>query len=299
MIGIFKDLSNDDYHAHTESISRSGLWDFKRCPAKYWNNYINPDREPKKTTPEMQFGSAFHTFVLEPHLFDKEYCVYDIKLPENYEKPLKRDLQAQFGDKIGAEMYEDAKLKEARYKAEKERILADFSAKSVGKVILTIDQMRTLELMKQSVERHPEASQLIVGGAIEHTFFWDDPHTGVRCKTRPDILFDNMTVDLKTTDDASERGFIKSMAQYGYHLQAAFNREGVFHTGGNDIKTHTFICVEKKWPHLVGVYYLDQITLDYAHNLFKNTLTDFKKCRDENVWRGYETKEISLPAWAM
>lgn len=299
MIGIFKDLPNEQYHAHTDSISRSGLWDFKRNQQLYWNNYLNPEREPKKQSPEMLFGSAFHTFVLEPHLFEQQYCVQDIKLPETYEKPLKRDLVAQFGDKIGAEMFEEAKLKEAQNKELRNRILADFSAKSAGKTILTLDQMRTLQLMKQSVEKHPEASQLIVGGAIEHSFFWDDPHTGVRCKTRPDILFDNMTVDLKTTDDASERGFIKSMAYYAYHLQAAFNREGVYHTGGNDIKTHTFICVEKKFPYLVGVYYLDQSTLDFAHTLFKNTLQDFKKCRDENVWRGYETKEVSLPAWAM
>lgn len=267
MIGIFKDLSNDDYHAHTESISRSGLWDFKACPAKYWNNYLNPEREAKKQSPEMLFGSAFHTYVLEPHLFDQQYAI----LPEGIDRRTKQ----------GKIDYDE------------------FLSTAAGKSFITLEQSRNLELMKQSVEKHPEASQLIVGGAIEHSFFWDDPHTGVRCKTRPDILFDNMTVDLKTTDDASERGFIKSMAQYGYHLQAAFNREGVFHTGGNDIKTHTFICVEKKWPHLVGVYYLDQITLDYAHNLFKNTLTDFKKCRDENIWNGYETREISLPSWAM
>lgn len=297
-LGIYTDLSNEQYHADTTAVSRSGLLDFMKAPARYWNNYLNPLRQPKEQTPEMMFGSAFHTLVLEPHLFDKQYCVKDMKLPEPYEKPLKRDLQAQFGDKVGAEMYEEAKAKEAQYKASKDRILADFSAKSAGKVLLTVDQMSTLQFMRDSVLAHDEAKELITGGAAEHSFFWQDPHTGVRCKTRPDYLFDNMTVDLKTTKDASEREFIKSVANYGYHLQSTMNREGIYHTGGNDIKTHTFICVEKEWPYMTAVYILDQSALDHAHEMFKNTLTEFKKCRESNVWKGYETRVISLPSWA-
>jgi len=298
MLGVFKDLSNDDYHNDRTAVSRSGLWEFRKAPAKYWNNYLNPDRPAKKDTPDMAFGRAFHTFVLEPHLLDNQYCVQDLQLPAIDEKPLKRDLQEKFGKDIGAEMYEEAKRKEVCQKEARERVLADFTAKSAGKELITLDQMTRLQLMRQSVMNHPQASQMVVGGAIEHSLFWEDPHTGVKCKTRPDIWHANMTADLKTTVSADERSFRNSLASFGYHLQSAMNREGIYHTGGNDVKTHTFICVEKEFPYLVAVYILDKNALDSAHNMFKNTLTEFKKCLDTNIWNGYETKEISLPSWA-
>lgn len=299
MLGVFKDLSNEDYHNDRTAISRSGLWHFRKAPINYWNQYLNPNRPEKKDTPEMAFGRAFHTFVLEPHLFDKHYCVKDLKLPEITPKPLKGDLQLKYGKEIGASLYEQAKIDEHNQKALRDRLLADFSAKSAGKELITVDQMTQLEQMRESVLSHPQAAALINGGAIEHSIFWEDPHTGVKCKTRPDIWHANMTADLKTIESADERSFMNSMPAYGYHLQAAMNREGIYHSGHNDIKTHTFICVEKKWPHLVAVYILAQEALDSAHNLFKNILCDYKQCLETDTWPGYETKEISLPRWAL
>ncbi len=298
MLGIYKDLSINDYHNDKTAVSRSGLWEFRTAPKKYWHTYLDPEREPKKDTPDMAFGRAFHTFVLEPHLFEQQYCVNDLELPVVDPKPLKGDLQIKYGKEVGAKLYEEAKDLEFAQKGLRKRMIDEFTAKSAGKELLTSDQMAKLNKMRNAVLAHPQASQLIVGGAIEHSFFWEDPHTGVRCKTRPDILHDNMTADLKTCESASERAFMHSIGEYGYHYQSAMNREGVYHTGGNDIKTHTFICVEKKWPHLVAVYILDQNALDSAHNMFKNTLTEFKKCLDSNEWPGYPTREISLPSWA-
>lgn len=270
MLGVFKDLSNADYHNDITAVSRSGLWEFKRSPAHYWNAYLNPERPERKDTPDMAFGRAFHTFVLEPHLFDQEYAVEPAKV-----------LLKDFGRDI--------------YDAYKQQIVC---LELTGKTILTADQMEKLEKMRQSVLNHPQASDLIIGGAIEHSLFWEDPHTGIRCKTRPDVWHDNMTADLKTCVSADERAFVNSIGSYGYHWQSAMNREGIYHTGGNDVKTHTFICVEKEWPHLVAVYILDKQALDSAHKMVKNTLQNFKICKASNDWPGYPTREVSLPSWA-
>ncbi len=267
MLGVFKDLSNDDYHNDRSAISRSGLWEFRKAPAKYWNAYLNPKRPEKRDTADMLFGRAFHTFVLEPHLFDEQFAI----TPEGMDRRTKQ----------GKLDYED------------------FLAKSIGKASISPDQMAILVDMRQSVLNHPQGSQLIVGGLIEHSIFWEDPHSGVRCKTRPDIWHENMTVDLKTCGSAEEKAFIASVASYGYHWQSAMNREGILNTGGQDIRTHTFLCVEKEWPHLVAVYILDQNALDSAHNMFKNTLLEFKECVSKNEWLGYPTTEISLPPWAL
>ena len=267
MIGVHKSLSNDDYHNDTTAVSRSGLWEFRKAPAKYWNTYLNPERPPRKDTPDMLFGRAFHTLVLEPHLFEAQYIV----TPEGMDRRTKQ----------GKIDYED------------------FLSKSIGRASISPDQMRTLHKMRQSVLNHPQASQLIIGGAIEHSIFWQDEHSGVICKTRPDIWHENMTVDLKTCSSSEERAFVASVGSYGYHWQSAMNREGIRSVSGKEIDIHTFICVEKEWPHLVAVYILDKIALESAHNMFKNTLLQFKDCMARNEWPGYETKEISLPPWAL
>lgn len=298
ILGIHPKLSNEEYHADTNAISRSGLMQFRKCPAHYWNAYLNPERPLRKDTADMAFGRAFHTLVLEPHLFDEQYCVQDLKLPDVDEKPLKRDLQAEHGKDKGAELYEEAKRKEQCQKEARDRILAAFTAKSGGKELITVDQMASLQLMQQSVLKHLLASRMLTDGVIENSIFWEDKETGVICKTRPDIWRTNMTVDLKTIVSADERSFRNSVLEYGYHLQAAFNREGILNATGNDIKTHSFICVEKKWPHLVAIYYFHQNALDSAHKMFKNALLDFKQCKETNCWPSFETKQISLPAWA-
>lgn len=265
-IGVYKDLSNHDYHADTESISRSGLMEFKTSPFHYWNKYVNPNRpDREKTTDAALFGNAFHTMVLEPDTFDQRYAI----LPEGIDRRTKQG-KADFDD---------------------------FLLKSAGKVALKADQLETLRQMQQSVYNHTEAKELIPNALYEHSIFWNDPHTGIKCKTRPDIWHDNMTVDLKTISSADERTFQSSMMGYGYHLQAAMNREGIFHTGGKDIKNHVFICVEKEFPFAVAVYILDITVLEHAHIEFKKLLTSFAECKQKNEWRCYETKTIYLPGW--
>src|SRR5688572_15604776 len=73
--GIQSNLSNDAYHADTDSISRSALMEFKRSPFHYWSLYLNPERPQREQTAALTFGNAFHTFILEPQLFNERYVV--------------------------------------------------------------------------------------------------------------------------------------------------------------------------------------------------------------------------------
>jgi len=107
-----------------------------------------------------------------------------------------------------------------------------------------------------------------------------------------------MTVDLKTIGSADERTFIQSMVSYGYHIQSAFNFEGILSATGNAIKNHVFVCVEKTFPFAVAVYKIDEPTLESGRCILKNELIRFSECLKTNIWKGYETKIVSLPKWA-
>ena len=277
--GVYSDLDIEKYHS-VDGVSRSGLMKFDLTPSHYWNEYLNPERPAKEPTEAMIFGNAFHTFILEPHLFGQRYCVE----PEH---KLLKDLKAEFGESMGKHLFEAQKVN-----------YANFEIMSASKQILTLKQIETLSAMKKSLQQHDQGMALIEGGRIEHSLFWNEPHTGVLCKTRPDVWQDGFTADLKTIAAADERSFTKSLVSLGYHLQAAMNREGIFENTGKDIKSHTFVCVEKTFPYPVAIYILDITALEFAHVKFKKLVTEFAECKKSNVWPGYPTKTIFLPEWA-
>lgn len=263
---VYENMSNDEYHGHKGSISRSGIVEFMKSPANYWNSYHNPKRPEKTSTEAMIFGSAFHTIVLEPNKFDLQYAIK----PEGIDRRTKQ----------GKSDYEE------------------FEARSAGKTIITQEQLDTLHEMQQSVYRHQQAWDLICGARYEHSIFWDDPNTALTLKTRPDAWHDNMTVDLKTIVSSDPRTFQNAMASHGYHIQSAMNREGIRSATEKDIMNHVFVCVEKTFPFLVAVYILDETALESAHSTLRLKLADMKYCKDKNEWPGYQTQTIGLPNWA-
>jgi exodeoxyribonuclease VIII len=143
MLGIYKDLSIEDYHADKTAISRSGLMEFKKSPYHYWANYLNPDKPEKEPTDAMILGNAFHTLVLEPNTFDERYLV----MPE---KVLLKD--------VGREAYD-------KYKA----TIDDIENNNAGFTVLTKKQMDMLTAMYESlkIERHKQAYELIAGAEYE------------------------------------------------------------------------------------------------------------------------------------
>lgn len=70
--GIYPDIPNSDYHKGP-GISKSGLDLIAKSPAHYYHavNAAN-DNEP---TAAQALGTAFHTLLLEPEVFKKEYVV--------------------------------------------------------------------------------------------------------------------------------------------------------------------------------------------------------------------------------
>jgi hypothetical protein len=68
--GMFTDMSNADYHAHLH-IGSSGFKRLKKSLAHFWwTSPLNPELEHSDPTRLMLMGTAWHTGIWEPHLFD-------------------------------------------------------------------------------------------------------------------------------------------------------------------------------------------------------------------------------------
>ena len=261
-------MDNTDYHAHP-AISKSHLDQVARSPLHYWARYLDPNRVIPEPTPAMAIGSAVHTHVLELDQWDARY----VSAPDGIDRRTKAG------------------------KAEWEA----FTTAATGRTVLPKADADLVMRMAHSVFSHPAAAMLLaLPGKAETTHMWTDESTGLQCKCRPDWLTDDgrLLVDLKTTEDAG-RGFAKSIAQWRYHVQAAWYLDGVEQSTGTRPEQFLFVCVEKKAPYAVAVYAADAEMIAAGAQTAARDLDVLATCKAANAWPGYsdQIEPISLPAW--
>ncbi len=271
MKGCYQELSNENYHAIKSHLSRSAIIDYDKSPYTYWAKHLNPERPIKDATLQMELGTAFHTLILEPKRFNEEYIM----------KPTPVLLKD-----VGREAYD-------KYKG-----VCDYIEKC-GQRVLSFDDWHNLMAMKTKLESNEQAMQLVRDSRIENSFFWKDDYTGMLVKARPDILHENMIVDLKTCSDASPRAYQAEMVKYGYHIQGAMVRDAVKAIEGRRINNVINICVETKYPHNMAIYIIDELAIDEGQVKYKNILLAIKHAIGNNEWLDYGVQTISLPKWAM
>lgn len=226
---IVEDLTNDAYHAETEHLSSSKVKTLLDNPYLFLNP---PEREE---SPHFAIGSATHSLVLEPHKFNEEFAI----APEC----------------------------DRRTKAGKEAWAA-FVEASAGRTVIADKDYEIAKSMADAITHNPYAQTLLQNGIAECSFFGEID--GVKVKCRPDYYREDkgLIIDIKTTDDASPDGFIKTIANYGYYIQAAFYLD-VLDTLEKNARKFVFIAVEKKAPHMVGIYELDPISLEFGRSEYK------------------------------
>lgn len=269
--GRFQNLSNEEYQAATDYISRSAILDFDKSPYTYWANYINPERK-KKETSAINIGSAFHTYILQPELFDKQFAVEPKKV-------LLKD--------VGREEFD-------AYKAQLSAL------EKAGKSILSHKEYKTILAMADKFKNNKDVELALDGGEIENSFFWFDEDNKLGLKARPDVYFNNgVVLDIKTSNDASPRHYQNDMIKYGYHIQAAMIKDGVKRIENVDISHFINIVIETKYPHNIGIYFIDETAIDFGHAKYRKILQDLKVAIETNKFQDYGTHTIGLPKWAI
>lgn len=267
--GIYPILDEEIYHADG-AISRSAIMKFLDCPQKYWSEYLSVNKRKAKSTAALEFGKAFHSLILEPVIFDKTY----VCMPK---KVLLKD--------VGKELYQ-------KYKS-----VCQFIEENEDLIALDFEDFNSLVEMKEAIENHEEALGLIQDGQCETSFFWRDEHSGLMVKARPDILHENMIVDLKTVASASSKAFQYSMLDYGNHIQGAMIQDGIKVLMGKEINTVINICIEKTYPYAIGIKIIGEDALEYGRKKYKQALLDIKNCIDKNSFPSYDIEIINLPGW--
>lgn len=267
-LGIYKDMSNEDYHAEIDTYSRSALMMYNECPKLFWAHYVNPLRPEKKQTEAMIFGSAYHTLILEPDTFHHRYAIKPVSV-------LKKD--------VGEPLYR-------AYKNACEAL------DMTHKIILSDKDWYTLQAMQAVLKADEEANALIAGAIYEQSYFWQDA-SGLTLKARPDALHKNMIVDLKTISSADSKTYQRAMYTSGYHVQGAIIRDAVRACEGRTINNVLNLCQEKDYPYLIGIKLISENALNAGEKFYKEICVDLNRAITYNDYPTYAIDTVDLPTW--
>jgi hypothetical protein len=176
-----------------------------------------------------------------------------------------------------------------------------------GLIPLKAEEFDPIDAQAEAVLAHPTARALFdQPGHAEVSVFAEVD--GVACRGRFDFLPEQgerrrVAVDLKTSRDASPRGFTRSIADYGYETQRQWYLDILdVITGPMPYGMEpemVFVAVEKEPPNLVGVYQLPTIWTAMGATKAVEARRRYAECIETGVWPGYaqDVQLLSPPTW--
>lgn len=266
----FWNVSDEDYHAHTEMTSHTMLVDYWQSPANFRDLYVTKRAPKEEPTSAMILGSALHTRVLQPETYSARYY---------------RGIKVNRSTKAGKEA--DLALREA----------AGF------RTVLDPDDWDRVEAMAEALQEHPIAGEwLRKDGLTEKAFHWlDDECRHLRVKFDK-IVGDPIILEVKTAANPApyftgfNKAFPKEAIDRGYHIQAALYRDGFRQVFGVEPR-FLFLVVGNTAPHDVWVYEPDIQFFGTGMSLVRRLLVGI----DSAQWHaeGQQViQSLGAPSWA-
>lgn len=220
-------------------------------------------REP---TSAMSLGSATHAAILEPDVYSTQYIIL-------------RDAP----DRRSSVYKEAVKQRGAEY-------------------VLLGKEADQIAGMQEAVRSNPHAAALLAAGYAEQSLFTRDPVTGVIVRVRYDwITAAGQPVDLKTTQDAGDEAFGKSIMNYRYHVQDVLYCDAWEWAFGEQPPPMLFLAVESEMPHCTAIHRIPHDFRQYARKLYRAELNRYAACLESGEWPGLpsEPHTTQMPGWAI
>lgn len=268
----------DAYHGDLcvgPSISSTGLraiW--SKSPAHFWAaSGLNPNRIPPKENEAFNVGRLAHKLLIEGREgLEKDFAIR----PDKWDSWRTKE----------AQVWRDA------------NILA-------GKTVVTEDDLADVMGMAESLGRHPLVKAGILDGFVERSLIWKDVETGIWLKARPDVIpnASGIVADLKTTASVTDDDLSKSMASFGYHMQAAIVGMALKEVLDLEMESFSLVWVEKAPPFCVRVTTLVPADIERGAMQVRSALRQMARCLETGDWPGpggdrRDGEYLPIPAWA-
>lgn len=235
---MIDNLSIQDY-LEEDAISHGGVLAAIEGP-EFFQHYVS--QQKRKPSSEMKKGSALHCLLEDTEKFERDYAIR----PDGVDR-----------------------------RSTKGRAILD-ELEASGKTILTLEEYLEVQGMYLAISAHPRAKLLIRGGVFERSYFWED--SGIRFRSRPDIIWNETIIEIKTTDDVREYKFRRKVESFGYHIQAYMQALAT------KLPNLIWLTVRNQPPHIVRLYQPDENTLMMGRDDYMYGRDVIKRCRDDNCW---------------
>ena len=274
--GCFVGMDMARYHSQPcdgPSVSSSGLRTIWAESAAHFfaKSSLNPNRKAQDDSPAFAVGRLAHKLLLEG----------------------REGLADEFA--IRPDRWDSWRTKESQVWRD-EQVLA-------GRTVITEDDLETVTGMAESLGRHPLVKAGILDGKVERSLIWKDAETGIWIKSRPDVIPNGsgIVADLKSTVSVTDDALAKSLASYGYNVQAAVVGMGLEAVLGLAMEAFALVWVEKADPWCVRVTQLTPDDIERGRLQVRAALRTMARCLDTGVWPGpggADASYLSLPAYA-
>lgn len=281
---IILGMPAEEYHKREIGVISAGV--LKRLNEKTPAHYRAwVDSRDENDTPAKVFGRAYHDRVLLPELFFSRYVGEPASAPA---RP--------------TEAMRNAKNPNAS-SIERVEFWNRWDAENDGKIVLSSGDFALIDAMHSALMRDPDIADIISDdGDSEVTLRWVDEESGLSCKARADRWNRRRRrmADLKTTEDAGEIAFGRSVVNYGYDITHAHYSEGA-RACGEPIEKYVIIAQEKTFPFLAALYELDAQAEARGYEIRGRGMATMAECLASNTWPGYPRgiQPLALPGWAI
>jgi hypothetical protein len=231
-----------------QALNYSGSKELLKSPAHY-QAYLNQEREETKA---LRMGSLIHCAVLQPEMLNEKFVTAPIC---------------------------DKRTKEGK------AIFSEFeSSLKPGMTVVSAEESAECHIIA-SAAKHALERQGVEFEMTEFMFTTD--HCGVQLKCAIDGVADGYLYDLKTTEDASPAGILKSIRAYRYNLQAYFYRLCFETAFERRLLGFRFLFIEKAPPYATAWVEIGPELMSYACSDFEKALALYRECTTLNSWPAY------------
>ena len=263
--GILKNVTSEDYHADREYLSSSSIKESIKSLA-HFNHYRNKKSERKSY---FDFGNAFEIALLD-YIYGTVDFMNQVVIFDESERPEKdKGITSTINQNWKKSILNGEKL-----------VISKTGAES----------FETIVQMLQSCARDSVIQKLLKNTEYQNSYFWTDEKTGVNLKTRPDLVKveKGVVIDVKTTRDASPKGFSQQAANLEYPIQAAIQMRGLIETGQHPkIEAYYWLAVEKEAPYNAQIYEFQREDWAFINDKLDYYLTIIAQAMKENKFVGY------------
>lgn len=283
--GIFPNMPSAEYHQRGIGIASAGALKLVRKSLAHYAHWARSGDDKRRKA--MDFGRIYHSFVLEPEAFRREYVVIPKNAPKRPDERSRNAKNPTFKVMAAMEWWDD------------------FDRQHAGKEAVTAADYQKVQDMRAALDDVDMVGELpglmLSDGQREVSVRWVDEETGLPCRARFDWwlrpLFN--AADLKSCFDASEEGFGAAVVRNEYHVSAAHYIEAA-RAIGEPLNGYYFLAQETEPPYVAACWPLDAVAQDLGYRMWRNAMNKLAGAVKAGKFPGYATtpRELALPAYA-